>query len=596
MPTTWIHPLSAEVAEGPDVLGGKAHGLVVLRRLGLPVPPGFVIGTAACRAFLRDGRFPDGLTAELAAAVSWLEAVTRRRLGGSERPLAVSVRSGGGVSMPGMMATILDLGLTSGATAGLAAETGDPCFALGARLRFLSGFASAVSGLAPESLDAVVRGAARPGSGGRAGDPASGCGTDDPAGDARGEETRLAEAVRDLESLIRERTGRPVPDDAMRQLELAVGAVFSSWEAPRARAYREVHGIPHDLGTAVTVQAMVFGDRDGRSGSGVAFSRDPGTGERVPFGEVLFGRQGEDVVSGRSATRPLSELAGREPAVWTGLLDALDRVEEHYRDACHVEFTFETGELWLLQVRPGGLAGRAAVRVAVDLADEGVIDRREALLRVSPRHLRHARTPRVETAGADGVLARGLGACPGVATGRIATTADRAVRMAADGPVILVRPHTSPLDMHGLAAAAGVVTAVGGPASHAAVVARSMGRPAVVGAADLTVDAAAGCVRAGGRTLPEGALITVDGTGGQVLAGRPRTVSTAADPRLDRLLGWADEVSGGDPDRDGAERLAAARAVLSGTGDALPRTPSGTPRPDTGRPDTGRPDTGRPDT
>ncbi|GGS71483.1 hypothetical protein GCM10010156_33010 [Planobispora rosea] len=541
----WIHPLSPETEEPPDVLGGKGHGLVVLRRLGLPVPPGFVIGTGACLAFLRDGRFPDGLGAELATAVSGLEAATRRRLGAPERPLAVSVRSGGSVSMPGMMNTVLNVGLTSEATAGLAAETGDVRFALDSRLRFLSGFASAVAGVPPESLDAAARAVAGHGPG------------DD--------EARLAETIAGVEALIRERTGGPVPDDAARQLELAVGAVFSSWDTPRARTYRTLHGIPHDLGTAVTVQAMVFGNRDGRSGTGVAFSRDPNTGESVPYGDVLFGRQGEDVVSGRSATLPLGELAGREPAVWARLLDALERIEGHCRDACQVEFTFEAGELWLLQVRPGGLAGRAAVRVAVDLADEGVISRREALLRVSPRHLRYARTPRIETAGTLDVLTRGLGACPGVAAGRLATTADRAVRMAADGPVILVRPQTSPLDMHGLAAAAGVVTARGGPASHAAVVARAMGKPAVVGAADLTVDDAAASVRAGGRVFPEGTLVTVDGTGGEVVVGSPRVVTAPTDPHLHRLLEWADQVSGGvpgaGPERDDAERLRAAHAA-----------------------------------
>ncbi|GAA4188261.1 hypothetical protein GCM10022252_23180 [Streptosporangium oxazolinicum] len=551
----WIHPLSGDVEETASVLGGKGYGLVVLRRLGVPVPPGFVIGTGACRAFLRDGRFPDGLGPELAFAVSRLEAATRRRLGGSERPLTVSVRSGGSVSMPGMMNTILNLGLTTETTAGLAAETGDPRFALDSRLRFLSGFASAVFGVEPESLEAVAREVAGRG-----------------VGD---EETRLAEVIRGVEALVGGPAGGSVPDDATEQLEPAIRAVFSSWDTPRARTYRELHGIPHELGTAVIVQAMVFGNRDDHSGTGVAFSRDPNTGERVPFGEVLFGRQGEDVVSGRSATRPLAELAGREPTVWAGLMEAMNRIEEYYRDTCYVEFTFEAGELWILQTRPGNLVGRAAVRVAVDLADAGVVDRREALLRVSPHHLRHARTPRVETADASDLLTRGLGACPGVAVGRVATTADRAARMAAGGPVILVRPYTSPLDMHGLAAAAGVVTARGGPASHAAVVARAMGKPAVVGASDLTVDVAAACVRAGGRTLPEGTLITIDGTGGEVLVGGHRPATATADSHLHRLLEWADEVSGDGSDgsdgsgrdsgRDEVERLTAARAVLLDT-------------------------------
>jgi pyruvate,orthophosphate dikinase len=553
---TWIHPLSAEVEENARVLGGKAYGLIVLKRLGLPVPPGFVIGTEAGRAFLRDGRLPDGLDAELAAAVAELETVTRRRLGGPERPLTVSVRSGGSVSMPGMLSTILNLGLTAEATEGLAAETGDPRFALDSRLRFLIGFATTVLGLAPETLrsaDAEVRDAIGPER------PAGATSPERPAGAIGPERPRLAAAVAAVEALIRERAGGPVPDDAARQLELAVRAVFASWDTPRAQTYRELHDIPHDLGTAVTVQAMVFGNRDRHSGTGVAFSRDPNTGGRTPFGEVLFGGQGEEVVSGTSSTRPLADLAGREPDVWTALVRALTRIEEHYRDACYVEFTFEAGELWILQVRPAGLAGRAAVRVAVDLADEGVISRHEALLRISPRHLQHARTPRMET---DDVLTRGLGACPGVATGAIATTADRAARMAADGPVILVRPHTSPLDMHGLAAAAGVLTASGGPASHAAVVARAMGKPAVVGVTGLTVDAAAACVRVGGRTYAEGTLLTIDGTSGEVVAGTPRIVTATTGSHLRRLLAWADEASGDDADRDETARLRAAHTAL----------------------------------
>jgi pyruvate, orthophosphate dikinase len=498
----WIYPLAPETAAGADLLGGKARGLVLLRRLGLPVPPGFVIGTEACRAYLRDGRLPQGLEDELAAAVAELEATTHRRLGGAERPLVVAVRSGGSVSMPGMMATVLNLGLTAEATAGLAAETGDLRFAGDSRQRFLAGFAAATA-------------------------------------------------------------GEPVPDDAIEQLRRAVAAVFSSWDSPRATTYRELHGIPHDLGTAVTVQAMVFGNRDDHSGAGVAFSRNPNTGEPVPFGEVLFGRQGDDVVSGESLTRPLHDLAEREPAVWAGLVEALRRVEGHHRDACYLELTFEAGELWLLQARPGRSAGAAAVRIAVDLADEGVIGRDEALRRVSSRHLQLVRIPRIVGVEKADVLARGLGAVPGVAVGRVAASADRAVRMAADGPVILVRPATSPLDLHGLAAAAGVVTARGGPASHAAVVARAMGKPAVVGVAGLTVDEAGASARAGVRSVPEGAGIAIDGTGGEVVLGTPRVATTGSDRHVRRLLGWADEVAEDDrAGRDEAERLGAAHAVL----------------------------------
>ncbi|MBP2330512.1 pyruvate,orthophosphate dikinase [Kibdelosporangium banguiense] len=494
----WIRPISALLEETAEMVGSKAHGLVVLHRLGLPVPAGFVVTTEACRAFLRDGRLPGGLDDELATAIADLEAATGRHFGGAQVPLAVSVRSGASVSMPGMMNTILNLGLTSEATAGLAAETGDARFALDSRQRFLSSFASAIT------------------------------------------------------------SDRPIPDDAAQQLELAVETVFSSWDTPRARTYRELHDIPHHLGTAVIVQTMVFGNRDDRSGTGVAFSRDPNTGANVPFGEVLFGHQGEEVVSGRSLTRPLHELADREPAVWAGLLDALSRTEGHYRDACYVEFTFQAGELWILQVRPGRFVGGAAVRVATDLADERVIGRHEALLRVSPQHLRHVRTHRI--AEKTDILARGLGACPGVAVGRVATTSEKAVHMATDGPVILVRPETSPHDMRGLAAATGIVTARGGPASHAAVVARAMGKPAVVGITGLAIDAAS--VSAGGRTISEGTLVTIDGTSGEVVLGTPRIVTTTADAHLHRLLEWADDVSGDHTERDEAERLSAAHAVL----------------------------------
>ncbi|WP_216587402.1 pyruvate, phosphate dikinase [Streptomyces brasiliscabiei] len=499
----WIRALSADVGEGADTLGGKALGLVLLHRLGLRVPAGFVVTAEACRAFLRDGHMPDGFHDELAAAVADLERVTGRAFGGTRQPLVVSVRSGARVSMPGMMSTVLNLGLTTGATAGLAAETGDGAFAEDARQRFLAGLADATT------------------------------------------------------------TDAPVPDDAHQQLELAIEAVFSSWNAPRARAYRAVHDIPHDLGTATIVQSMVFGNRDAHSGTGVAFSRNPDTGANTPYGEVLFGHQGEDVVSGRSTTRPLHALADREPAVWAELRDALGRIEGHYRDACYTEFTYQSGELWLLQARPGRFVGGAAVRLVTDLVDEQVIDRHEALRRISAQHLGHVRTPRIASSEETLVLARGVGACPGVAVGLVATTPERAVRLARDAPVVLVRPETSPHDMHGIAVAAGVVTARGGPASHAAVVARALGKPAVVGARGLGFDSGADAVTAGGLRLDDGTLVTIDGTSGEVVLGRPDVVTEPADDHLRRLLAWADDVSGDHSPRGEPERLAAAHAELA---------------------------------
>ncbi|MEO3745880.1 pyruvate, phosphate dikinase [Plantactinospora sp. B5E13] len=500
---SWIRPLSTEVDEPADVLGAKAAGLVLLRRLGLPVPPGFVVTTSAYRAFRQAGRLPDGLDGELATAIADLERTTGRTFGGPGRPLVVSVRSGGEVSMPGMMSTVLNVGLTTGATAGLAAETGDPRFALDSRLSLLTSFAAAIA----------------------------------------------------------EQGGPPLPDEAVGQLRLAVTAVLDSWDTPRARTYRQLHDVPDDLGTAVVVQAMVFGNRDPDSGTGVAFSRDPDTGEPMPFGEVLFGRQGDEVVSGRSLTRPLADLAERLPAVWAALRQAMERIERHYRDACYLEFTVEAGQLWLLQVRPARFVGAAAVRLAVDLADQGIIGRNAALLRISPGQLRQPRTPRLATVDEADVLGRGRGAGPGVAVGRVATTADRAARMAATGPVILVRPETSPLDLHGLAAAVGVVTARGGPASHAAVVARAMGKAAVVGVADLVVTD--DTIRIGGRTIAEGTVIAVDGSAGIVVLGDPPITGTGDDLHLRQLLDWADAVSGDSSDRPGDVRLEAAHAVLA---------------------------------
>jgi pyruvate,orthophosphate dikinase len=443
----WIHPLSPELDASTDVVGAKAHGLTELQRLGLPVPPGFVVTTEACRAYLRGGRLPHRLREELIAAIADLESRTGRHFGGTP-VLAVSVRSGASVSMPGMMTTILNLGLTT-------------------------------------------------------------------------------------------RT----PDDAIEHLLLAIEAVFGSWNTPRAQAYRELHDIDHELGTAVVVQAMVFGNRDDHSGTGVAFSRDPTTGDNVPFGDVLFAHQGDAVVGGTVRTLPLRTLKAREPAVWGALIDALGRIEAHYRDAVHVEFTYEAGELWLLQTRPGRFTGAAAVRLAVDLAEARVITRAEAVLRVSPHHLEQARVPRIAQSEQVDVIAHGVGASPGVAVGAIATTTRAAIRMAAGGEVILARPETSPNDLSGLAAATGIITARGGVASHAAVVARSMGKPAVVGIDDLVIDDRQGTITVGGRDLQDGTVVTIDGTSGQVALGRSPIDTGAENRYVDRLLTWVDELT-----------------------------------------------------
>ena len=469
-----VLPLTADSDATREEIGGKAHGLLELLRLGLPVPPGFVIGTATARVY------PAGGTRALIShQIAALEGATGRRFDGAE-PLAVSVRSGAAVSMPGMLTTVLGVGV--------------PAEAAGWRRRL-------AAGLGMSEMD--------------------------------------------------------IPAAPVEQLDLAVRTVLASWRAPRAVTYRTLHGIPDDPGTAVVVQVLVFGDRDEHSASGVALSRNPHTGAPGPYGEVLLGAPGEDLVSGRVSVRPLADLATVAPTAAADLAAALRRVEAHRGEVCEVEFTVEAGRLWLLQLRTAVLAGRAAIRAAVDLADEGVIDRPTALLRITAADLRAAATPRL-AAGAD-VLAAGLGACPGIAAGRLATTSTAAVSMAASGPVILARPQTSPLDLAGIAAAAGLVTARGGATSHAAVVARSLGRPAVVGAAGL--DVADGALLVGGRALDEGTVLTVDGAAGLVVLGDWPVETGTADEQLDRLLGWADEVSGGAVGSAEA-RLAAAHAVL----------------------------------
>lgn len=537
----WIRPLTAQLDEPLDVVGAKAHGLVTLHRLGLPVPPGVVVTSEACRAFLSEGRLPDGLREELGTAIGELEAATGRQFGGAP-PLAVSVRSGASVSMPGMMNTILDLGLTTKATTALATETGDIRFALNSRLRFLSTFASALTGIDLENTNIDARAAT-----GR---------------DIHNEQARLTSAIAAFEENIERRSGRAIPDDPIRQLELAVEAVFASWNAPRAHTYRELHGIGHDLGTAVIVQAMVFGNRDDHSGTGVAFSRDPNTGEHTPYGDVLFSHQGEDVLSGRSLTLRLHELGPREPSVWAALTNALTRIENHYRDACYVEFTFQARKFWLLQTRPGRFIGAAAVRLAVDLADEQTITRSEALLRVSPRDLQQTRIPRIADPVQADILARGVGASPGVAVGRVATTTEASICMAPEGATILARPETSPNDINGLAAAAGIITARGGAASHAAVVARTMSKPAVVGITDLTINNTDATIQIAGRTIPEGTLVTVDGTSGLVALSSPPTATDTSSEHLWRLLTWADDISGNRSARDDAQRLETAHTAL----------------------------------
>jgi pyruvate,orthophosphate dikinase len=446
--------------------------------LGLPVPPGFVITTDACKAWHRDG-WPDGLDGELRSQVARVEASVGRRFGDPADPLLVSVRSGAPVSMPGMLDTILNLGLNAATAEGLAAVSGDASFAAACSAR--------------------------------------------------------------LETMYRDIVGPAVPEDPWQQLRSAVEAVFRSWEGERARSYREREGIDPDLGTAVVVQAMVFGNRGPDSGTGVLFTRDPATGEDVLYGDVLFGAQGEDVVAGTHATQPVAVLDERLPAVAAQLRDHAQRLERHFLDVCDIEFTIEEGRLWMLQTRIGKRTARAACRIALEMAEDlsFPLSRREAVERVAD--ILADPPVIVGVASADvPVVAQGLGASPGLASGAIATSPDTAVRMADGGAaVLLVRSETSPDDVHGMARSVGILTTTGGLACHAAVVARGWDIPAVVGASGVMVHD--GAVTIGGRTWLEGDVLTVDGASGEVFGGAVETV-TAIAPEAARLLRWADEL------------------------------------------------------
>jgi pyruvate, orthophosphate dikinase len=474
---TFTHLLDAPPDDAVATVGGKAANLGVMAHdLGLPVPPGFAITTATCRTFLASG-WPDGLDEEIRATVAMVESAVGRRFGDATDPLLVSVRSGAPVSMPGMMDTILDLGLNDTTTRGLASATGDNAFAEDCRRRFVESFRSIV-------------------------------GVED------------------------------VPDDPWRQLRLAIEAVFRSWQSDRARAYRQKEGIPDDLGTAVTVQAMVFGNRGADSGTGVLFTRNPATGEHRFYGDILFEAQGEDVVAGTHQTEPIAVLDERLPAVAAELRAAADRLERHYADMCDIEFTIEDGKLWLLQVRVGKRSPQAALRIAVEMAEDPgfPVSRADAVRRVLPLL---ADPPRVATGRpADAAsLTAGLAASPGVASGPIATDPDAAIKAAETGtPAILVRAETSPDDVHGMAKAAGILTSRGGLASHAAVVARGWGIPAVVGAD--RVEVGDGEIRIDGRSLHSGDPLTIDGSTGEVFAGVVAG-STEVAPEAATLIGWA---------------------------------------------------------
>ena len=508
---------------GRELLGGKGVGLAEMTELGLPVPRGFTITTDAFRSYAVARQLPDGLAEEVQAHVAALEAKSGRRFGDHDDPLLVSVRSGAAVSMPGMMDTILNLGLNDEAVEGLAARTANPRFAFDSYRRLIQMFGEVVDGIDPrrfpEALAALKR--------------ERGAATD---ADLGAEDLRaLVESYR---GIYREEKGSEFPAGATDQLMRAVRAVFDSWDTPRARVYRGANGIPDDIGTAVNVVQMVFGNKGDRSGTGVAFTRNPATGARELYGEFLANAQGEDVVAGIRTPQPVEAMALIMPGAYAELRAALRRLEERYRDMQDVEFTVEDGALYLLQTRAAKRTAAAALKAAVEMVEEGMISREDAIARIDPASLDQLLHPRIDPAEAPKAAAKGLNASPGGACGGVVFDAETAVERAKGGPVILVRNETTPDDIHGMIAAQGILTVHGGMTSHAAVVARGMGKPCVAGCEGLSLEE--GVAHLAGHDLREGDVITIDGGSGRVYVGKVKLVPPQLNEDFETLLSWTD--------------------------------------------------------
>jgi pyruvate,orthophosphate dikinase len=517
-----------------DLLGGKGAGLAEMTRLGLPVPPGFTITTKACNAFVRTGRVPPGLWKQVEDGLSAVETKSGRRFGDPSNPLVVSVRSGAKFSMPGMMDTVLNLGLNDHTVETLARTSNDR-FAWDAYRRLIAMFGRIVRGVDGRKFEAILD-RHKNGSGAKK--------------DSDLTAAELKEIVDEFKRLYRGEVGEAFPENPKEQLRDAIAAVFRSWNGKRAVDYRNFNKIPHDLGTAANVQMMVFGNMGSDSGTGVAFTRDPLTGERQLYGEFLPNAQGEDVVAGTRTPMTLGQLRETDPGLYTQFAEVAQLLEQHYRDIQDIEFTVEQGKLWILQTRSGKRSARAAVKIAVDMAREGLLSKQEAILRVEPMHVVQLLLPQFDErakslARKEGrYLAKGLNASPGAAAGHVAFDPDEAERMGRDEkkPVVLVRVETSPDDVHGILHSKGVLTARGGATSHAAVVTRGLGIPCVTGCESIVVDYDAGQFRVGQAVIHKGDFVTIDGSTGEVFEGRIPTIEPdfRKEKDLQTLLGWAD--------------------------------------------------------
>jgi pyruvate,orthophosphate dikinase len=543
--TQYVYRFGGGVSDGGkgdrNLLGGKGANLAEMASIGLPVPPGFTISTEFCAVYYDEGgQFPQGLRDEVATGLAHIEGVTGKTFGDAADPLLVSVRSGARASMPGMMDTVLNLGLNDETVEGLAAKSEDARFAWDSYRRFIQMYADVVLELDHGAFEEALEIAKE--------DQGFTLDTELSADDLRA-------LVAEYKGLVEKQWGKPFPQDVHDQLWGAVGAVFGSWQSERAKVYRRLNDIPAAWGTAVNIQAMVFGNMGETSATGVAFTRDPSKGDRAYYGEFLINAQGEDVVAGirtpQYLTKTAREDAGAKPAsmeeampeVYGQLASVFDTLENHYRDMQDIEFTVEKTKLWMLQTRAGKRTAKAALKIAVDMANEGLITREEAIQRVDPMALDQLLHPTLDPNATRDVLTKGLPASPGAASGTVVFDADTAEKKAADGvAVILVRTETSPEDIHGMHAAKGILTARGGMTSHAAVVARGMGRPCVSGAGTLSIDAKTKIMRCGGREVKEGDLLTIDGTTGEVMIGAVATVQPELSGDFASLMVWADEV------------------------------------------------------
>ena len=534
MGTKYVFDFVEGNREMKNLLGGKGANLAEMTVLGIPVPPGFTITTEACVYYSENGAYPPGLEDEILEHLDALERETGKKLGDADDPLLVSVRSGARVSMPGMMDTVLNLGLNDELVEGLARQTGDERFAYDSYRRFIQMFSEVVMGveggggqkgkLFENAISAMKK-------------------EKDVKLDTELSASDLKELVGQFKEITRKESGRDFPADPREQLDLSIKAVFDSWNNKRAIDYRKLYKIPSNWGTAVNVQSMVFGNKGENSATGVAFTRDAATGERVRYGDFLINAQGEDVVAGVRNTEPISKLSDEMPEVAGELESIMEKLEEHYREMCDIEFTVEDGKLWMLQTRTGKRTAAAALKIAVDMVDEGLITKEEAIGRIDPDQLDQLLHPQFDSGVEYEVVAKGMNASPGAAVGKVVFDSNTAESKAESGEdVILVRWETTPDDLHGMVASRGILTSHGGKTSHAAVVARGMGKPCVCGCDSLRIDEEDRRCTIGGHKVKEGDVISIDGTTGRVVIGPVSLVEPEVTGDFDTVLAWADEI------------------------------------------------------